>query len=145
MIEEIRTALKALDNQPYQLRGFIWMQGWNDMGSEETVAEYPANLGLLANDIRTEFKIPMLPFIVGELGNGGPAKEDSRMHKFRQAQRAGTSQIPNAHFVETTRFARPKELSPNPTHGHHWFGNAESYFLIGDALGKKMVKVLEEQ
>ena len=38
---------------------------------------------------------------------------------------------------------RPKELSPNITHGHHWFGNAESYFLIGDALGKAMVKLLE--
>ena len=45
-------------------------------------------------------------------------------------------------FVKTTPFARPKELSPNPGHGHHWFGNAESYFLIGDALGKAMVKLL---
>ena len=26
--------------------------------------------------------------------------------------------------------------------GHHWFGNAESYFLIGDALGKGMKKLL---
>ena len=46
-------------------------------------------------------------------------------------------------FVKTTPFARPKELSPNMGHGHHWFGNAESYFLIGDALGKAMVKLLE--
>jgi hypothetical protein len=42
-------------------------------------------------------------------------------------------------FVPTTAFARPKEQSPNVGHGHHWFGNAESYFLIGDALGKAMV------
>ena len=42
-------------------------------------------------------------------------------------------------FVSTTAFARPKEESPNVGHGHHWFGNAESYFLIGDALGKAMV------
>ena len=45
-------------------------------------------------------------------------------------------------FVKTTPFARPKERSPNTGHGHHWFGNAESYFLIGDALGKAMVKLL---
>ena len=30
------------------------------------------------------------------------------------------------------------ELSPCPTHGHHWFANAESYFLIGDAAGEGM-------
>ena len=41
--------------------------------------------------------------------------------------------------ISTTAFARPKEQSPNVGHGHHWFGNAESYFLIGDALGKAMV------
>ena len=37
--------------------------------------------------------------------------------------------------VKTTNFAHPPELSPNLGHGHHWFGNAESYFLIGDAPG----------
>ncbi len=41
-----------------------------------------------------------------------------------------------------TDFARPAELSPCPTHGHHWFANAESYFLIGDALGKGMMTLL---
>ena len=47
-------------------------------------------------------------------------------------------------FISTTAFARPKEQSPNVGHGHHWFGNAESYFLIGDALGKGMVDLLKE-
>ena len=48
----------------------------------------------------------------------------------------------SAAFVSTTEFARPKELSPNVGHGHHWFGNAESYFLIGDAMGNAMVRLL---
>jgi hypothetical protein len=46
-------------------------------------------------------------------------------------------------FIKTTDFARPAELSPNTGHGHHWFGNAESYFLIGDALGEGMKKLLK--
>jgi len=128
MIEEVRAALSALDNRPYNLRGFIWMQGWNDMVSKEATAEYADNLTLFAKDIRTELKSPALPFIVGELGNGGPAKEESGMHKFRQAQRAGTSKTPNAHFVETSQFARPKELSPNPTHGHHGTATPKATF-----------------
>ncbi len=45
---------------------------------------------------------------------------------------------------KTTDFARPPELSPNPSHGHHWYGNAESYFLIGDALGEGMKRLLKK-
>lgn len=47
-------------------------------------------------------------------------------------------------FVSTTDFARPAEESPNTGHGHHWYGNAESYFLIGNALGEGMEKLLME-
>ena len=47
----------------------------------------------------------------------------------------------NVAFVKTSSFARPAKDSPNVGHGHHWFGNAESYFLIGDALGHAMVKL----
>ena len=45
-------------------------------------------------------------------------------------------------FVKTSSFARPREQSPNVGHGHHWFGNAESYYLIGDGLGKAIVELL---
>ena len=39
---------------------------------------------------------------------------------------------------------RARSTSPNRGHGHHWFGNAESYFLVGDALGKAMLELLSE-
>ena len=142
MIAEVRDALYVLGNRPYQLKGLIWMQGWNDMVSKEATAEYADNLVLFAQDLRAEFKAPTLPFIVGELGNGGPSKEGTGMHTFRRIQRSGTARIPNARFVATTQFARPKELSPNTGHGHHWFGNAESYFLVGDALGREMIRII---
>ena len=45
-------------------------------------------------------------------------------------------------FVETHDFVRPSKDSPNPRHGHHEFGNAETYFLVGDALGKGMTRLL---
>jgi hypothetical protein len=45
-------------------------------------------------------------------------------------------------FVETHDFVHRPEDSPNPGHGHHEFGNAETYFLVGDALGKGMIKLL---
>ena len=33
-------------------------------------------------------------------------------------------------------------IALNPGHGHHWYGDAESYFLIGDALSEGMKKLL---
>lgn len=139
MVGEVREALASLDDLPYELAGFVWMQGWNDMINKEATAEYAANLVHLARDIRAEFKSPNLPIAIGELGNLGAAEPGSGMQRFRTEQKRGAERIDRAVFVETHTFARDKDLSPNRGHGHHWFGNAESYFLIGDALGKAMV------
>jgi len=145
MIQEIHDALKALGDREYEIRGFVWMQGWNDMCTKPAVPEYADNLVNLAADIRQEFNLPKLPIVIGELGNGGPAKPDSGMQKFRDAQKRGAERIENALFIMAQDFARPRELSPNVGHGHHWFGNAESYFLIGHALGEGMKKLLSAQ
>lgn len=143
MMDEVREALLSLDDRPYRLAGFIWMQGWNDMIDADATAAYADNLVLLAKDLRDELNSPNLPIVVGELGNGGEAQPGSGMERFRVQQRSGVEQIKNAVFVETHMFARDKDLSPNTGHGHHWFGNAESYFLIGDALGRATVKLIE--
>ena len=143
MIQEARAALADLGDAKYEFCGLVWMQGWNDMISKEATEEYAKNLVNLAKDVRAEFKSPNLPMVIGELGNTGPAKEGSGMDLFRQAQRAGAEKIPHALFVPTTAFARPKDLSPNVSHGHHWFGNAESYFLVGEALAEGMKKLIE--
>jgi hypothetical protein len=144
MIQEVREALDVLGDQPYKIRGFVWMQGWNDMISAQARAEYAENLVNLAKDIRQEFRSPCLPIVIGELGNGGVAKPGSGMEEFREAQQRGAESIDNALFVQTHPFARPRELSPNVGHGHHWFGNAESYFLVGSALGEGMKKLLSQ-
>ena len=66
------------------------------------------------------------------------------MAAFREAQRRGVHQIDHAAFVTTHDFWRDPQESPNVSHGHHWCGNAESYLLIGDALGKAAIKLIEE-
>jgi hypothetical protein len=45
-------------------------------------------------------------------------------------------------FVETHDFVRRPEDSPCPGHGHHEFANAETYFLVGNALGEGMKSLL---
>ncbi|MDA7892633.1 sialate O-acetylesterase [Akkermansiaceae bacterium] len=142
MVDEIRAGLADFGPGAYELGGFVWMQGWNDMVSQEATAEYSKNLVNFVADLRKEFSLKNLPFVVGELGNGGEAKPNSGMAKFREAQNEGVKKIEKTWFVSTKEFARPPELSPNIGHGHHWYGNAESYFLIGDALGREMIRAL---
>ncbi len=142
MIEEVRAAIAKLGDREYDFAGFVWFQGWNDMFDKDALAEYEENLLHLATDVRKEFQQPALPIIIGELGNGGP-KAGKNMLDIRAAQKAASARIDGALFVSTTAFARPAELSPNTGHGHHWFGNAESYFLVGAALGKGMVTLLQ--
>jgi hypothetical protein len=148
MLQEVDEALAnvcmefpSLKGLEPEWAGFVWFQGWNDMFDEKARAEYEQNLVHLIKDVRASLGTQDLPVVVGELGNGG---EDvgANMKALREAQRKACDREEwkgSVQFVKTTQFARPKEDSPNVGHGHHWFGNAESYFLIGDALGKAMV------
>jgi hypothetical protein len=152
MIAEVREALGSIkehfpdyDGQGYEIAGFVWQQGWNDMCTAPAIPEYAQNLQNLIKDLRKEFKSPNMPVVYGELGNGGPDAKGG-MLAFRQAQ-AAAADLPefrgNVLFVKTADFARPANESPNVSHGHHWFGNAESYFLVGNALGKAMKTLLK--
>ncbi len=150
MLEEVDAAFKnaetdfpALKGHELQICGFVWQQGWNDMIDDKATAEYETNLLNLIKDVRAHFKLPELPVVIGELGNGGTEGASEKMLTFRSAQAAAANHDDkNVAFVTTSQFARPADQSPNVGHGHHWYGNAESYFLVGDALGKRMVELV---
>ncbi len=94
-------------------------------------------------DVRRDVGAPKMPFVIGVMGVGGTTA-DADVVEFRKAM-AVTAARPefsgNVAFVETRHFVRKPEDSPNPGHGHHEFGNAETYFLVGDALGMAMKKL----
>jgi len=152
MIAEIREALDhlktdfpAYDEAGYELAGCVWYQGWNDgVDPINAVPEYEQNLVNLIQDVRQELDAPHLPFVVGEL-TGPWVEAPDAWAALRQAQ-ANAAARPEFRgsvlFVETHDFVRPPEESPNPGHGHHEFGNAETCFLVGNALGRGMVTLL---
>ncbi len=151
MVAEVRAALAnlkkdfpAYDGSQVELAGFVWYQGWNDGVDPKTaIPEYEQNLGHLIRDVRKEFGAPKLPVIVGEL-TGAWVDAPKEWTALRNAQ-AAVAKRPefkdNVVFVPTRDFVRKAEDSPNPGHGHHEFGNAETYFLVGDALGKAAVQM----
>jgi len=97
MVKEVRECLANLDTDFPQLKGlkpelcgFVWFHGWNDMCAANDIRqrvydEYCSNFVHMVQDLRTEFKVPKMPAVVGELGCGGE-KVDQNMIDFRAAQ-----------------------------------------------------------
>lgn len=59
------------------------------------------------------------------------------------AQIAVANKMHNVICVETRDFFRPPEESPTGA-SYHWNSNTETYFLIGDSMGKAMKDLLHE-
>lgn len=152
MIAQVREALDNLKedfpdyhDQGHELAGFVWYHGWNDgIDPTNAVPEYEKNLVNLIKDVRKDLQAPNLPAVIGEI-TGPWVKAPDAWATLRKAQAAAALRPEfkgNALFVETHDFVRQPEDSPHPNQGYHEYGNAETYFLVGDALGKGMLKLL---
>jgi len=83
--------------QGYELGGFVWLQGFNDMvdGHVYPYSEKPDRFTLysellahLINDVRKDLSAPKMPFVIGVMGVGGLKDESADMVAFRQAMAA---------------------------------------------------------
>ena len=77
MMEEIAVNLKELkqrfpdyDGRGYELAGFVWFQGWNDMYGPFP-PQYAKNMENLIRDVRKDLKAPNLPVVIGLMGQNG--------------------------------------------------------------------------
>jgi hypothetical protein len=124
----------------YELAGFGWHQGWNDRISDPFNAEYATNLAHFIRDVRRDLDAPRLPFVIAETGMTGPEEKHPRALSLMKAQ-ASVAELPEftgtVAFVPTREFWRPQGTSPNGQ-GYHWNCNAETYYLIGEAMGRVM-------
>lgn len=92
MIEHVRAVLSDIQRvvpeydpaQGYELAGFVWFQGWNDMVDSGTYPDRdkPGGYGAYSDvlvqfirDVRKDLQAPRLPFVIGVLGVGGPVAE----------------------------------------------------------------------
>ena len=89
MIEHVKKVLADLKQvypgydpgQGYELAGFVWFQGWNDMVDRATYPNrdkpggydrYSELLAHFIRDVRTDLSAPTMPFVIGVMGVGGP-------------------------------------------------------------------------
>ena len=128
----------------YEVVGFGWHQGWNDRVTQPFNDEYEKNMAHFIRDMRRDLGVPKLPFVIGETGMTGPGETHPRALSLMKAQAAVAEHAEfkgNVAFVGTKAFWREKEVSPS-SQGYHWNTNAETYWLIGEAMGQAMLKLL---
>ena len=118
MIEHVEMVLGDLKRvmpdydaaQGYELAGFAWFQGWNDLVDGDTYPQrdkpggydaYSVAMAHFIRDVRRDLNVPKLPFVIGVLGVGGPTADygpDQQRYKathqnFRDAM-AAPAQLP---------------------------------------------------
>ena len=133
------------DGRGYEIAGFGWHQGWNDRINQGFNDEYEKNLANFIRDVRKDLGVKDLPFVIAETGMSGREETHPRALSLMRAPAAVADYTEfkgNVAFVGTKDFYRPKEVSPSGQ-VYHWNCNAETYFLIGDAMGKAMVDLLK--
>ncbi len=106
MVEHVRHVLKdikrvcpAYADQGYELAGFVWLQGWNDMvdghvypnhGKPDRFDLYSELLSHFIRDVRRDLSAPKMPFVIGVMGVGG-VKASPEVVAFRSAMTAPSS------------------------------------------------------
>ena len=88
MVDHVRHVLKDIKRvypqydsaQGYELAGFAWFQGFNDMVARDTYpnrdkpggyAKYSEWMANFIRDVRKDLKAPGMPFVIGVMGVGG--------------------------------------------------------------------------
>jgi hypothetical protein len=156
-LADLKTNFPAYQNQGYEVRGFIWFQGWNDMIDRTATAEYATNLAHLISDVRKDFNAPNLPFVIAQMGVGGVDNTDANITKFKAAE-AAVMDLPQAknnvalvkadQFWDTEADAVFKKgwrenLKEWNTLGsdypYHYLGSAKTYCRIGHALAQAAI------
>ena len=145
-LDNIDKVVPGYKDQGYEIAGFAWFQGHKDSFAGEAIAGYEQHLVNLINDVRKEFQVPKLPAVVATIGFGGHNMQE-KFVGIHQAQMAvgdpkkHPEYAGNVTSVDTRDFWREVDESPKGE-DYHYNRNAETYMLIGDALGRAMVGLL---
>lgn len=107
----------------YELAGFVWFQGFNDLVDGQTYPnrnydEYSRLLSHFIRDVRRDLAAPQMPFVIGVLGVGGESENEA----FRKAM-AAPAELPefkgNVFAVATAPFWDNDIAAAEPKKGEY--------------------------
>ncbi len=87
------------ESQGYEIAGFVWFQGFNDMVNREVYPPLPADstanrfanysvwMADFIRDVRRDLEAPQMPFVIGVMGVGGAGANEDNL-RVREAMAA---------------------------------------------------------
>ena len=139
--------------QGFEIAGYVWWQGHKDQG-EPHASNYEQNMVNFIKELRNYYSkrypdncSPNAPFVLATIAFGGwdLAGAGLTVANGQLAVSEETGNYPeferSVKTVEARGFWRDGSISPTTT-GYHYNHNAETYMLVGDALGRAMVDLL---
>jgi len=149
VLDNFATHFPQYKDQGYEIAGFVWWQGHKD-GNAAHASRYEQNLVHMIKTLRKEFKTPNAPFVIATIGFGGwkMAGHHLTVADAQLAVSGEKGKYPefagNVLTIETRDFWKEVEESPR-NQDFHYNGNAETYLMVGDALGRGMVDLLNQK
>jgi alpha-galactosidase len=141
MMSIVNQSLEALA-EPYEIKGFVWFQGWADQSPQKN-SEYKRNLVYLIQDIRSALHVPDLCVVIGECGQyRGKPKDQENLQRVRDAQKAVTELFPNTSQLVDARAFTHENRTEHYNPGFHYHGHADTYYDIGAAFGEAMLELM---
>ena len=170
MNEAVHAVLDNLkDNHPeynadagYEIAGFVWFQGFNDQFSPSFRDNYKANMVSFIKDVRKEYRVPNMPFVIGVLGTGVTAekvagnavsvgqREAARTLGFTEKVAAVESYTEYSHFSNAIfKKGWPKHFHEWDTVGsdrpYHYLGSGAFFVRLGAAFADSMTGLMEKK
>ncbi len=147
-IERAKKVLSELDTYypgavKYEIAGFFWWQGDRDRYSEAHSMHYETNLVQLIKQLRKDFNAPGAKFVSASLGQtrkDDVGNERVILDAMLAVDSRSSSSYPEFKGNVATVFSHP--LSKGGTSANHYYGHAETYMNIGEAMGCAMVELL---
>ncbi|MDT8389328.1 MAG: sialate O-acetylesterase [Lentisphaeria bacterium] len=179
MMKHVKTVLADIKSycptynpeQGYEIAGFVWFQGWNDLSDAVTYPNYDKPGGydqyswLLSHfirDVRAELNAPDMPFVIGVLGVGGYQNPPYDKTGYFQQAMAAPAMCPefkgNVVAVQTGNYwdekleglLGKKDKTPEDeayikqnsfNRSYHYLGSAKTFSRIGEAFANAIVKI----
>jgi hypothetical protein len=143
----------------YQIAGFVWFQGYNDQFAPEFRDNYKDNMKKFIGDVRKEYDVPKMPFVIGVLGTG-VTEEKVGENAVSVGQREAAKEMGTANnvasvesYTEYSHYSNAVFQKGWPEHYHEWdtvgsdrpyhyLGSGAFFVRLGDAFADKMGELM---
>jgi alpha-galactosidase len=163
VLDNLKESHPAYDpDAGYEIAGFVWFQGYNDQFAPEFRDNYKDNMISFIEDVRKEYNVPKMPFIVGVLGTGVTAEKVAEnqvslgQREAAKAPKFNNNVLAVESYTEYSLFSNEIFSKGWPKHYHEWdtvgsdrpyhyLGSGTFFVRLGDSFAKSMVELIAKQ